>query len=403
MKKVVFCWELGSNYGHITSLLPLCRALRAKGVAVDFIVRELMFAEQFLGGQEGVHYFQAPLLNGLPPDVMGNTYSYADILARAGYLDATQLHSCVTAWRNLFDLLDADLILADHAPTALLAARTLDLPAVLFGSGFLNPPMQDPFPLFHVWSGVPDNVLLQHYLPLLTNINATLRHFQVEPLGRLADIFNVAERFLCTTPELDHYFVRNDEDYWGPSYTGDQGMEPEWPRGDGPRIFAYLTTKIKSLDRLLAELGQLNASVLIHIPNCTSDLRGRYESASLRIESAPLKMSSVFESAALVINQAGVGTASACMMAGVRQLLVPTQLEQRMLCKKLVAQKLAYGVDPESATPAYGTTILQALACPQLGERLSQFTRHYAGYDHHQQYTEMAEVVDHLLNSHELN
>jgi hypothetical protein len=399
MKKVVFCWELGGNYGHITSFLPFYRELVKAGFQVDFVLRDLNFAHQLLG-DTGVRYFQAPL----PRDERNaaiNTYSYTDLLAQIGYLEADRLTSYVSAWRDLFLVLDADIIIADHAPTALLAARTLGLPATMFGSGFFNPPLQNPLPIFHVWGNVPEAIAHQHNEPVLHSMNAVLTHFNCTPLDAIFNLFEVAERFLCTTPELDHYFNREGDEYWGPYFIDNIGVEPAWPDVPGPKIFAYITPKITNMEYLLAELQNIVASKLVHIPRASAELISRYSRADLKIEPSPVKMNAVVGSAQLVISQSGIGTVSACALAGVRQVLVPTQLEQRMVCKKLVSLGLAYGVDPEQDFADYQGTIEKALSCPILGERIKVFQQKYFGFDQREQYAVMTEAICDILSKNE--
>jgi hypothetical protein len=55
----------------------------------------------------------------------GPPLNYADILLRFGYADSNDLLGLVVAWRELMRLTGFELVLADHAPTAILAARTL--------------------------------------------------------------------------------------------------------------------------------------------------------------------------------------------------------------------------------------------------------------------------------------
>lgn len=50
---------------------------------------------------------------------------------------------------------EAALVIADHAPAALLAARTLGLPAATLDSGFSVPPPETPFPSLRPWLAVP--------------------------------------------------------------------------------------------------------------------------------------------------------------------------------------------------------------------------------------------------------
>jgi hypothetical protein len=395
MKKIVYCWELGGNYGHITSFLPFYRELVKAGLQVDFVVYDLSFAQQLLG-EYGVRYFQAPLPKG---SAFTSTYSYVDLLAQVGYTDSERLISCVYGWRNLLSLLQADIVIADHAPTALLAARTLDIPAVMFGSGFSNPPMQNPLPLFPVWNNVPDVIAYQHHQSVLNNINVILDHFACVPINAICDLFDVAQRFLCTTSELDHYLERKGEEYWGPQFIDDIGVAPVWPDVMGPKIFAYITPQIKQFEYLLAELQNIAGSKLVHIPNASAELIARYSRADLNIEMSPVQMKAVVKHANLVIHQGGIGTASVCALAGVRQVLIPTQLEQRMVCKKLVSQGLAYGVDPEQDYADYQGVFEKALVCPQLGQRARMFHQQYFGFDQREQYASMAEVIVDILQN----
>ena len=60
-----------------------------------------------------------------------------------------RFNPCADAWRQLLTLLNADLILADYAPTPLLAARCLQVPAVVLGTGFSVPPSVSPLPAFN--------------------------------------------------------------------------------------------------------------------------------------------------------------------------------------------------------------------------------------------------------------
>jgi len=89
MARVLLAWELGANLGHIDRLLVLAGALRERGHALSFVLRDLSRVQPRLVTQ-GYTVGQAPVW--LPrlanPPRLGN---YSAVLASAGWLDATGL------------------------------------------------------------------------------------------------------------------------------------------------------------------------------------------------------------------------------------------------------------------------------------------------------------------------
>jgi hypothetical protein len=125
------------------------------------------------------------------------------------------------------------VVLADHAPTAILAARTLDIPVMLFGSGFFAPPPVHPTPNMRPWSPCPANSCSRLTASHWTNINAVLEACRKPPLDFLAQLFQVAEDSLLSFPELDHYPARGPARYWGmlPAAVAEDST---WPAGARP-------------------------------------------------------------------------------------------------------------------------------------------------------------------------
>ena len=125
MSKLLYAWEFGANLGHIGAFLPLARALRARGHEIRWVVAQATPAARLLA-QEGFTWLQAPTCQEMPR--AGPPLSYNDILLRFGYANGEDLLGLVVAWRELMRLTGAQAVLADHAPTAILAARTLEFP-----------------------------------------------------------------------------------------------------------------------------------------------------------------------------------------------------------------------------------------------------------------------------------
>lgn len=124
MSCFLFAWELGQGYGHVGEMLPVARLLRDHGHEVVFAVRSFAVAEPTVGA-DGFRIVAAPFWEGseetaaaAPP-----VDSYAQILLHSGYGAADSLTGLVGAWRDVFRAVSPDFLVADHAPTALLAAH----------------------------------------------------------------------------------------------------------------------------------------------------------------------------------------------------------------------------------------------------------------------------------------
>ena len=236
MSTLLYAWEFGANLGHIGTFLPVGRELRSRGHEVHWVVAHTSQAARLLD-REGFAWMQAPTTGETPRE--GPPLSYADILLRFGYANGEDLLGLVVAWRQLFIALKPSLVLADHAPSAILAARTLDIPVMLFGGGFFAPPQVSPMPNMRPWTDVPLERLARIETESLASINFVLARFSMPPLTYLYELFQVAETALLTFPELDHYAQRVRAAYWGilPAAVADP---PQWASHGRPRVFAYL-------------------------------------------------------------------------------------------------------------------------------------------------------------------
>ncbi len=260
MAHVVMCWELGGDLGHVARMRPLAESLRARGHRVSFVVRETLAAGRLL---DPAHYawLQAPLQPDLVSPVYAPTLNFTQIMHNVGFHEHKALVGRMRAWRNLYDALKPDLLVFDHSPTALLAARGQRVKRILLGTGFGIPPATEPLPPFDTETGASG--LETSELEILERINAALKTFGVERLKRIADIYQADASLLFTLKELDHYPQRQNGDYWGPPAQGG-GSRPDWPEGAGKRVFAYLKP-FKTLPALLETLGQAGHRTLIYM------------------------------------------------------------------------------------------------------------------------------------------
>ena len=254
MARILFTWELGGGMGHVAPHLPLAIGLRNKGHEVAFILRDLRFAETSLG-RHNFPYFQAPVILKSPDDRISSIHTFAQILHNVGYGNVELLTGLAKGWRQLFDYHKPDLLLCDHSPTALLAARAFECKKAIIGPGFFLPTDITPLPVLRHKPKPDMTVLASDEARILANINQVLNRLNCKPLDRITQLYDADDKILTTFNELDHYrTTRRTEEvtYWGIGRSG-LGSVPVWPKAPGKRIYAYLKP-FKNLPNLLQRL-----------------------------------------------------------------------------------------------------------------------------------------------------
>lgn len=209
MSRVVFAWQLGGNYGHLTTDLPIAQHLREEGHEVSFIVPHARIAAEVLA-PAGFSFMPGPMVEATA-GARQIQASYAEIMDASGFGDARSLARLLEEWSELFRTARADVIVADHAPLAILSARCLRLPSVSIGNGFTVPPLLDPFPTIRPWEPLKAGRLEQIESRLVHRINS-LGAQQREPreaLTSLWQLFADSAALITTFAELDPYGPRD--------------------------------------------------------------------------------------------------------------------------------------------------------------------------------------------------
>ena len=388
MSRILLVWELGGGFGHIGGFIPLAEELKRRGHEPILVLRNLVPVETLAAGAD-IPLLQAPLWQGAGRQTAPK--SYAEILSCFGFFDVKGLTSMVNAWRNLFSLTAPDLILFDHAPTALLASRGLPAPRALYGTGFFSPPRVTPFPPMRWWRQHSRQHLVEIESKVLATANTVLRRYDLPPMKQLTNVFDVEEDFLCTLREFDHYPKRGgNPQYWGPRNRIGAGREPVWPAGTGRKVFAYLDTKFKDLEKLLQTFSTLPARFLVYAPGISQQQVERYQAAHVAFSPDPINFEKIGGQCDAGICHANHGTVSALLLAGIPLLLLPSQLEQYILA--LNVQNLGAGlvVNPEDKNSDYALPLQRLLAEPVFGKNAQSFAAKYAGENQQERVNKIA-------------
>ena len=394
--KVFYAWEIGEDLGHITSFVPLALELRRRGHDVITALRELPRAESILG-RHGFTMLQAPLWQGTLLNPPRPPISYAELLFFFGYLDAPRLTAMIKAWTALIALTEPDMMIADHAPTALIAARVLGIPRATIGSGFELPPPTSPFPSMRPWLNVSPERLMQSEQRVLRTINAVMEVFSIQPLKRLSDVFECAKNFLITLPELDPYPSRNAAQYYGPILAPAKGEIPEWPQGCGPKAFVYLKPHYQQLQEVFAALAALECRTTAFIGALPPYMLGKVDNRMTAVSHIPYDIERAASECDFGVCHAGHGTTCALLLKGKPLLLLPMQLEQYLTAKRVSEAGAGVVVGGENPHNDFKAAAAQIINNPDLTRRAQEFAQRYVGYSSPSTVTRIANEQEELV------
>lgn len=378
MSKVLLAWELGADYGHVMRFATLARELVRRGHEPVLVLKDLTHAQALLGDQ-GLTVLQAPVwlgdVSGLPQPA-----SFAETLLRLGFLHPNALTGLCRAWLSLIALCKPDVIVCDYAPTALLATRGLGLPRVTFGDSFAVPPRTQPMPIYRPWRPEPMARVVQAEQHSLNGANAALSRLGLPPMRCLADLLDADDEIITSFAEFEHYPGRVGGHYAGNLPNPAQGVPPEWPLVDGPRVFAYIKPGTRDFEAVLKALRALDVAAVVHAPGVSTTMQHKYLAANIRFSEQPVRMDDVCRECDIGICHAG-GTVLALLLAGKPLLLLPAHVEQMMTAKAV--QNLGAGlvVDYERPAPDLRRLIKRLIDEPAFAAAAQAVAARHAGDD----------------------
>ncbi len=378
MSNILFAWEFGENWGHLSRDLPVARQLRAAGHQVFCAVYDTRVASEVLEAA-AIPFVQAPMSRRIAHTARP-VQSYAEMLIVGGYGEHDTLRGLIGGWLGLFDLFKPDVVVIDYAPTASLAARIGCIPAVLTGSGFELPPPSSPLPAFNMREAAPKASLLLAEEVALRNINHVLAYTQTRPLARFADVFDGEHKILTTFPELDHYGERSGQVYAGPVYEMPRAQSAQWSdAGTRPRIFAYLRAWIPAVEELLRALQASGTNVICVFPGVSAAQIQRFQASGMQIFAKAVAVEPLITSADLVIGY-GSGTVAMALLAGVPLLLIPRWTEQYLTALRVEALGAGLFIKARPTRDSYAASIEMLLSEPGFRTAARRFAKKYADF-----------------------
>lgn len=377
MSRILLAWELGGNLGHITRLLIVANALRERGHDVLFALRDVRAAGDMLT-RESFPFVQAPSPRSIGPR---EPATYPEILFHYGFADSALLIPAVRAWRQIYRSQTPDLIIFDHAPTALLAARGTGIPRVVFGTGFSSPPRVSPLPSIRPWQRFPVGRLQASEDVALQTVNAALQVIGVPSLDAFHELFDAEENILATLPELDHYDGRAHGNYCGPFFDKPRALEAQWPDGQGKKLFVYIRPSSPAFRALATTLRKTDFRAIWFAPGLSVAEAAELESPALRMVRSPIDVRAASSSADAAILHGGHGTTAAMLFSGVPVVLLPEHLEQLLMGRKVAMLGAGVALNVNLLAPdALASAVLRVIHNPRFATHAKRFARKYEGH-----------------------
>lgn len=332
MTKILITWELGGGLGHLTPMLALAEHMQNKGHQVALASRDLFTAGSLFQSLP-ITFYQAPHRVEPFKSYFDPPVTYGNLLHNIGFGSETGLLALSSAWISIFNGCKPDVVLFEHSPTAVFAARGFSFRKAVIGTGFSVPPT--PLPVIRPWVKLPQLQMSEEHGRTVEIANLVARQIGCPTLKSLDEVYENVEIFLRTYPELDHFGRREGARYIG-VHLDTTGRNPQWPYGDGPKIFAYLKP-FQGFREAVAEIYKLKLPSIVFCPGLRSPEVTELEAAfpSIAFTTDRLSIELVVKSCDIAICHGGHGMVARMLIAGIPVIAIPLQLEQTLLSQRL--------------------------------------------------------------------
>jgi UDP:flavonoid glycosyltransferase YjiC (YdhE family) len=377
MASILFAWQLGEGYGHTGTFLSIAAALRERGHTVIAAVPDPATSGR-LGERLGDRILQAPplrLYRALDPPPA----SYAQLLQAHGFDRAPLLREHVALWRALFTPTGCDMVIANHAPGALLAAYVAGIPLVQLGTGFAIPPGVQPSPRLITLTRVEDVDVRASERAVAEALRRSTRGVGVKPLRHLGELYARGNALLYSVPELDPFAALRDACvYIGPRPMQGVTSPAQWQPDDAVRVFGYLRRNTPGLAKLCERLRAGPYQALLHVPRLDPRTQRALEGNGLRFSPGPVDLRTLGGSCRLVLCNASHGVCLESLMARIPLLMFPTDQEKLMYAETIQRHGLGLTALPGVRPPDWDALLQRVLNDDAMAASVNGFACRHA-------------------------
>ncbi len=395
---ILFAWEMGANYGHANKVTQVAEALAGKA-KLTIAARDPV-AIRSLSPDLPATLLPAPYNSRSPHKGEAFGQSFPGLLQTEGWDDANKLGPLVESWRSVYELTKPDILVAQAAPTALLAARDLGFRKAILGSGWDTPARADPMPCFSPED--PGSVRLAHEqeAKVFAIANEVLRTFGSAPLPAFRDLYDVDQTLLVAMAETDHMAPRDAIEpdhppYLGQLITDQSGQELSWIKQDVPRILAYLRPTNPQYIEIARGLARIGAScdIILAVPGVNPTQAQQLTDKGIRVVDGPVRLDRLLPDCDLGVSHGTNGIGSAFITYGVPQIGIPTHHEQMLFTKAVARAGLGLGIAGDFKADQVVEAIQRALGSKTMKEKTVEVKKSIVARDLHRPAERAAEML----------
>jgi len=337
MKRAFIAWEIGGGRGHVVHLAAVAASLKRRGYRSVASLVHLEHARELAPHCDNI--MQAPQLPYRAPveDDFPSSF-YGDWLGLHHFDDPATVRAAVELWRTRLTASRPTIVVAEQAPCAILAARSLDLPVVQVGVPATAPPsaMATFPPLLK-----DRDARLYDESTLCSAINTAIKDFGLPALPALPSIYNCNDQIVASIGLFDRYAEWRARPRVPPVVGG--WKEPGERRRE--EVFVYLST----LDRLdpviLTAISsiRLPARVVVadNLPMAVAVI-GR---GTARIEDRPRAPAEIVRTSRVLVHAGNHGMCCLGVRAGLPQVALSSQVEHRFNGRMLAEAGVGISVE----------------------------------------------------------
>ncbi|HEU4603576.1 MAG TPA: hypothetical protein VFS24_16500 [Steroidobacteraceae bacterium] len=358
MTTVLFASEGSATFSEHRAQLTLAQRLLRLGHRLVFARAEIESGHQTFA-QLGWVMLPAP--RSLEAETRAKHPStYAQALQQLGFDDGRTLTAHVEAWRHLFAAARIDVLVADHAPTALLAASICELPSVAIGNPFTVPAADSAT----LAAGAATNTGSDRNGAFpLERMNEVLVNHGRRALQDPADLFRDIPVLLTTFRQLD--VARNQTPtYVGPIGQRDVSDSTRWmPQNSRPRVLAQVSRRTPNLRSIFQQLQAIQGDVICFVPDACDLEPSRLEHFRLvPNQSAP---TSLIQEASVVVGNGETDLVAQAAIASIPQVKVPIHAHEHLNSKLANERGISVAVEMKREPAAFGKAMQEAIKNPR--------------------------------------